>query len=168
MNIATARHDGWFSRFSIVVAAFMFSAMILLFLTITLREHETKILPIVKDFNISEAFEDEGNLVIRGTMTKLRECVPQEVNGQTVPVVGPFDPVEVTFEDEARVDTRPLGLQNWGPWTLTVRGGYEGRTIRITSRHQCEFPWQTRTVLATITASRSEDGSIVISQQSED
>ncbi len=155
--------EHWFQRFSLGVLSLMFSAMLSLFLSLTYQQYETTINPIVEDFTIDSAAEGDGSLILSGTMRKVRDCEWLGVSAMARGESDTLEPARIVFLDP-KTTTRPTGKQTWGPWSMVIAGGYEGKDVEIVARHQCHFAWQTTSHLITFAASRSDDGSIVVSQ----
>ena len=106
--------------------------------------------PVVADFRVMTQFYSDREVVIDGTMNKLRDCELIEMMGRTTQ----REVVSIDFLELGRKPaySRPLGPQKFGPWSVTAKLG-EGVTLY--ARHRCNPFWTVS----------SELGSFVVGQQ---
>lgn len=102
---------------------------ILFWLWAGFKRVESMVMPVVNDFEIVEVVHKGNEVLVHGTMNKVRECVFIEVvayrDGKLV---------AVDFRDNNDIIvTRVEGVQYWGWWALIPDVDY----IEIYSRHHC-------------------------------
>lgn len=104
--------------------------------------------PVVRPFVVEQTSVDGGRVLIEGWLEKRRECRFIEVVGLTHRP-GRMDVViPITYLEEPRPKSRPIGKQSWGPWALVVPSGTT--SVDLISYHRCHPLWETKTLLATV------------------
>lgn len=96
--------------------------------------------PVVTDFKIEQAvhMQDGDSVVIKGSMKKVRDCRFIEVVGLSGEVF-----IEIKFMDRVERNSRPQGVQDFGPWRITP----DANGMKLQARHQCHSLWTSTTVL---------------------
>lgn len=97
--------------------------------------------PVIMDFQITQQVPVSNGIEISGTMNKTRHCVFQAL-AITTPSQGVnhrlwFEFTDVKNAPKENHQTRSVGLQSWGPWTIFLDGSEE--TYDITVMHECEW-----------------------------
>jgi len=100
---------------------------------------------VIKDFRITKVVSEPNGEVISGTFNKVRSCTFKTL-------VGLDDDGNIYGVDYSRdlVNSRPLGLQKFGPWLVRAPSG---RPLRLITVHTCHALWdhqETLGVLANI------------------
>lgn len=132
------------NRVTFSVAPFVFGSL----LAVAVLRYESVWLPVVRNFIVDTVRQESNRVVFSGTMDKVRAC---EFLGVTA-MAGKHFSLGVSFDDDItrKTSTRPLGVQQWGPWHVDVAPEDHVRLIELTALHNC-FPFGTvHTPLTTI------------------
>ena len=108
--------------------------------------------PVVKNFNVQVVRQEPNRVVFSGTMNKTRAC---EFLGVAATAGKDFS-LGVSFDDDItrKTSTRPLGVQEWGPWHVDIAPEDRIDLIELIAMHSC-FPFgMVHTHLTTINLER--------------
>lgn len=107
-------------------------------------------LPVVADFRVLTQFYSAREVIIDGTMNKIRDCELVEIVARTTQ----REVVSIDFLELGNkpVYNRPMGPQKFGPWSVMAK---DGEGVTIYARHRCNPFW-------TVSA---ELGAFVVGQQ---
>lgn len=97
--------------------------------------------PVISDFQITQQVPVSNGIEISGTMKKSRHCVFQSLS-VTTPSEGInhrlwFEFTDVKYAPKENRQTRTVGLQSWGPWTVFLDGSEELYNLSV--MHECEW-----------------------------
>ncbi len=97
------------------------------------KHFESRIMPVVKNFEIQNIMSDDATLLISGVMTKARDCKFESVTIYDN-ALRPPKLLDVKFLDTpSSTPSREEGFQAWGYWAITPKS----KNIIITARHTC-------------------------------
>lgn len=115
-----------------------------------------KLFPVVDPFVVTHQRIEGSQVIISGWLRKQRECTFVEAVGRVIRSAGAPISVPFDFLDTMRTYTRPLGVQEWGPWRVVVPR--DAVRVEISALHDCHPLWKTTTSLATIDIPHIEQG----------
>ena len=92
--------------------------------------------PVVVDFRVLTQFDSSREVVIDGTMNKVRDCELVEIVARTTQ----REVTSIDFLDLGAKHpySRPLGPQKFGPWAIVAR---RGDGVTLYTRHRCNPLW---------------------------
>ena len=116
---------------------------------------ELMFFPVISGFVVSEVNQVGQAVIIKGTMTKARNCTYEYTQAASIFDGGdtadkarlPIKFLEDNIDDKR---SRPLGRQDWGPWVITIPVSPRTVAIELTSSHSCHWLWSQKTHLADI------------------
>lgn len=112
---------------------------------------EAAVSPVVEHFEVTEITPlDDDRTAIRGILFKPRSKAHCEFLGMSITTTNYRDPdkiVQISFEPNDVLDTRPPGSQEFGPWILYRPDPPIGPLIIFHSRHRCHPLWAVETEL---------------------
>ena len=119
------------TRFALSVMPFIFGALFAMLVV----KVEGCLFPVVRDFNVQVIRREPNRIVFSGTMNKMRAC---EFIGVSA-TAGHHFGLTVNFDDDTRrsTSTRPLGVQEWGPWHIDIDPSDHVHYIELISMHHC-------------------------------
>lgn len=105
--------------------------------------------PAIVDFRVLTQFNSEREVIVDGTMNKVRDCELVEMVARTTQ----REVVSIDFLDLGRKPaySRPLGPQKFGPWSITAKMD-EGVTLY--ARHRCNPFWTMSSELGSFVVGR--------------
>ena len=106
--------------------------------------------PVVMEFRVLTQFVAEKEVIVSGTMNKVRDCELLELVARTTQL----NVVGIDFLERHRGLTysRPVGPQKFGPWSIQAK---QGDGVTIYGRRRCNPLWTVS----------GELGSFVVGQQ---
>lgn len=113
-----------------------------------LQRNEAAFLPVVEEFRITDAEQEEDAVILSGDMEKRRDC---EFVSLTFYAGDPNEPqlarerlhVEFLDQPEDADATRLEGRQSWGPWRLYRPRTEIGPMVFMRVTHSCHPFWPT-------------------------
>lgn len=124
-----------------------FVAVLLLVLA---KGFEFYFMPVVKDFHLTQIKRDGGYTIMSGYMRKARDCQFVGVSATGITEGGKVS-LPLRFMDSANDnDTRPTGMQNWGPWRIVIPASPHVLAVELDSVHACHIAWPSTTHLARV------------------
>lgn len=135
-------------RIGVKVVPF-FVAVLLLVLT---KGFEFYFMPVVKDFHLTQIRRDGGYIIMSGYMRKVRDCQFVGVSAAGVTDGGKVSlPMKFMNSESANDnDTRPTGMQKWGPWRIVIPTSPNVLSVELDSVHSCHIAWPSTTHLARV------------------
>lgn len=97
---------------------------------------------VTTDFAITRVVVNPSSESIYGSFNKVRSCRFRELVAQDTD--GHLYKIDATQEDTYK--SRPLGHQQFGPWTISVQPGI---SLKILAVHRCNPLWERSEVLGT-------------------
>lgn len=137
-----------------LVLQLTFTALILAYSVHLYRHFEPYIHPVITDFNIYDFKITGYEIIISGSMTKVRPCTFDYNSGLAIYGrigEGVSTLLDYEFLDNVdysnRVTSRAVGYQNWGPWLIKIPGHVSVDTLSIYASHFCVPFWTTQSLL---------------------
>lgn len=140
--------DNLYFRIAVKVVPFFVAALML----VLAKGFEFYFMPVVKDFHLTQIKREGGYTIMSGYMRKVRDCQFVGVSAAGITESGRVS-LLLKFLDAGVAndnDTRPTGMQNWGPWRIVVPVSPHVLAIELDSVHACHIAWPSTTHLARV------------------